>query len=326
MDLDLRVVRYFVAVAEELHFGRAAARLYLSQPALSKQIRKLEDQLGAPLFVRDSRHVVLTARGQRFLDDARDLLATAEKMQRPARSGVVRVAHVYELTTTRALVDAYTRRHPEVELLEYAMHSIAQLNALLHHQLDVAIIRLTPRMLLEHPRGWDHCLVRLEPMWLIGHPGDEDKEGASLYERPLEVFGDPPESAGYNAHGLYLTAFEREFGITMRWMGTPGAFSHCLAHVKRATDAARFLEFDDYARRYAAAGLPVYRPEEAQPYYPWSLAWRTGEGSSAAAELVRAARDLARGWGWLELSPNAAPAWLPADDPVYAEALGPVGP
>src|SRR6478609_541302 len=75
MDLDLRLVRYFVAVADELHFGRAAARLYVSQPALSKQIRKLEDQIGEPLLVRNSRHVALTARGERFHEDARELLA-----------------------------------------------------------------------------------------------------------------------------------------------------------------------------------------------------------------------------------------------------------
>ncbi|HTF40202.1 MAG TPA: LysR family transcriptional regulator [Propionibacteriaceae bacterium] len=71
MDFDLRLVRYFVVVADELHFGRAAVKLYISQPALSKQIRKLEDFVGEPLLVRDSRHVRLTLRGQRFLEDAR---------------------------------------------------------------------------------------------------------------------------------------------------------------------------------------------------------------------------------------------------------------
>ena len=86
MELDLRLVRSFVAVATELHFGRAAARLYVSQPAVSKQVRKLEDQLGEPLFERDSRHVTLTARGRQFYDDAQRLLAIANAMQHPART------------------------------------------------------------------------------------------------------------------------------------------------------------------------------------------------------------------------------------------------
>src|SRR6187401_2236715 len=99
MDLDLRSVRYFVAVADELHFGRAAAKLYLSQPALSKQIRKLEEQLGTQLLARDTRHVTLTARGQRFLIEARQLLAIAQHMQRPAPPNTVRMAHIFELDT-----------------------------------------------------------------------------------------------------------------------------------------------------------------------------------------------------------------------------------
>ena len=260
----------------------------------------------------------MTARGQRFLEDARELLATADRMQRPSRTGMVRIAHVFELETTRAIADAYAAAHPDVELLEHAMDSITQLSALLEHRLDVAVLRLTPRMSLEHPQGWEHCLLRLEPLLLVGRPGDEDKDTASLYERPLEVFGDPPESGSFNAHGMYLMAFEREFDLRMRWLGTPGAFSHCLAHRRRATGNARSLEFQDYA----AAGLPVYRPEEAQPYYPWSLAWRTNDPSPATAGLLHTARQLAQDWGWLEAWPETdAPPWLPADDPVYAEAF-----
>ena len=323
MDLDLRLVRYFVAVADELHFGRAAARLYISQPALSKQIRKLEEQLGAPLLVRDSRHVLLTPRGQRFLEEARRLLAIAQTTQQSAPSDGVRIAHVFELGTSRAVADAYVQAHPTAELHEHAMDSITQLDALLQRRLDVAILRVTSRMVAVHPTGWSHCLLRLEPLVIVGRPGDESKDSASLRERPLEVFGDPPDSGSYNAHGDYLSAFERDLGISMRWLGTPGAFSHCLAQLTRGASRSRCLEFLSYAERYAELGLPVYWPQEAQPYYPWSLAWRSEDPSPATADLIHTARTLAQRNEWLEPSSAArAPAWLPADDPALVELRG----
>lgn len=320
MDLDLRLVRYFVAVADELHFGRAAARLYISQPALSKQIRKLEEQLDVPLLVRDSRHVTLTPRGQRFLEEARRLLAIAQSMQQPSRPDAVRIAHVFELETSRAVADEYRTEHPTREVQEHAMDSLSQLDALLHNRLDVAILRVTPRMLAVHPTGWSHRLLRLEPLVIVGRPGDDLKDSASLRERPLEVFGDPPESGSYNAHGDFLTAFENDLGLAMHWLGTPGAFSHCLAQLERTAGRSRVLEFLSYADRYAALGFPVYWPQEAQPYYPWSLAWRTDDHSPATADLIRVARSLATRSGWLRPTTAAhATAWLPVDDPVTVE-------
>src|SRR5258707_12873205 len=75
MDVDLRLVRYFLVMAEELHFTAAARRLYVSQPALSNQIRRLENQLGAQLFDRSARGVTLTAAGEAFLPHARNPIA-----------------------------------------------------------------------------------------------------------------------------------------------------------------------------------------------------------------------------------------------------------
>src|SRR6476620_10911885 len=79
-QLDLRLLSYFVAVADELHFGRAAARLHIAQPSLSVQIRKLEHTLGAVLLLRSSRHVELTAAGQVLLEESRRMLADAERI------------------------------------------------------------------------------------------------------------------------------------------------------------------------------------------------------------------------------------------------------
>src|ERR1700729_2128156 len=79
IDLEPRLLRYFLAVAEELHFGHAAARLYISQPSLSNQIHKLERTVGTELFVRTSREVKLTAAGQALLEEAPLALAALER-------------------------------------------------------------------------------------------------------------------------------------------------------------------------------------------------------------------------------------------------------
>src|SRR3954447_8082245 len=79
--IELRLLRYFAVVAEELHIGNAAARLFISQPALSQQIRVLEEQVGLPLFIRHPRGVELTEAGDVLLQDARAVLHGSERLQ-----------------------------------------------------------------------------------------------------------------------------------------------------------------------------------------------------------------------------------------------------
>ncbi|MFE5599862.1 LysR family transcriptional regulator [Streptomyces coelicoflavus] len=120
--LELRTLRYFVAVAEELHYGRAAVRLHMSQPPLSRAIRALEADLGATLFHRTSAGVTLTGAGAVLLDEARALLDRAGRV--PAR--VAAAAGAATLTVgilgdstdpdVVRLADAYRRRHPHVEV------------------------------------------------------------------------------------------------------------------------------------------------------------------------------------------------------------------
>lgn len=325
MDLDLRLVRSFVVVADELHFGRAAARLFVSQPALSKQVRRLEEQVGAPLLRRDSRHVTLTSRGEQFLDDARRLLALADGMTQPPQPDGVRMAHVFELSTSRIVADAFGRAAPDVPLRQHAMDSITQLGALVEGRLDVAILRVTPRMRLAHPSGWRHRLLRLEPLVLVGPADDDRTPRASFHASPLAVFGDPPGSGTYNAHGQYLTALEARLGLSMSWLGTPGAFSHCIAHVLRTPGPVRYLEFLSYADKYVEAGLPMYWPEELQPYYPWSIAWRDDEASPTTARMVEVALGVAAERGWIETGgpPERGVPWMPDDEPAWDELGGP---
>jgi len=122
--LELRVLRYFVTVAEELHFGRAATRLHIAQPSLSVQIRNLERSLNTPLLNRTSRNVTLTAAGEVLLNHARDLLMAAEAAvsltkqaaREPNRKLVVGFQSNAAAELTRAILEAYRFNNPTVEV------------------------------------------------------------------------------------------------------------------------------------------------------------------------------------------------------------------
>ncbi|MEU3340854.1 LysR substrate-binding domain-containing protein [Streptomyces sp. NPDC006668] len=146
MDVDLRKLRYFVAVAEELHFGRAAERLHIAQPVLSRQIRALEDELRAELLRRDHRGTELTAAGEQLLEDARPLLASAEALARRvanAATGVptLTIGFMPGITVT-AEVRALTARRPGlgVRLLRTSWDD--QVEVLRDGRADVSVVRL----------------------------------------------------------------------------------------------------------------------------------------------------------------------------------------
>ncbi|WP_261543418.1 LysR substrate-binding domain-containing protein [Burkholderia multivorans] len=144
--MDLRHLRYFLAVAEEGHFGRAAERLHIVQPALSVQVRALEDELGTALFVRSTRKVMLTDAGRLLVTEARRTLEQAERaktlIQRAARgeTGVVRIGFVGNAVATGRLSDDLTAFHaawPDVALELHEMAPAAQQDALLAGRLDI---------------------------------------------------------------------------------------------------------------------------------------------------------------------------------------------
>jgi DNA-binding transcriptional LysR family regulator len=148
-DIELRHLRYFVAVAEELHFGRAALRLHLAQPPLSQQIRKLEEILGYPLFLRTSRAVKLTSAGEVFLERARRTLRNVEEDMEEARSvgrgeeGFLRVGFIGSamLTPLPAMLGRYRRLYPKVNLQLHESFTSAVVQKLLKGELDASFLR-----------------------------------------------------------------------------------------------------------------------------------------------------------------------------------------
>lgn len=146
MDLDLRKVRYFMAVAEELNFGRAAETLHIAQPVLSRQIRALEGELGAQLFLRDRRRTELTAAGEALYADAAPLLAGAEALRRRvgrAARGTdgFTVAFMPGLIVTGA-VRALTAAHPRLRVEVLRTSWADQVEVLRDGRADVSCVRL----------------------------------------------------------------------------------------------------------------------------------------------------------------------------------------
>jgi len=178
---DFRQLRYFVAVAEELSFTRAAIRLHLSQPPLSQQIQSLERDLGVQLLERDKRNVALTEPGRVFLEEARQILAKAEEARShvlaaaAGYSGQLRLAYTVSVSFHPALPQAllrYGQIAPNVHIQLNEMYSEPQFAALLSGQIDVGFVRDEPQH-TKDARGLRLAVIDREPLLLAlpsGHP------------------------------------------------------------------------------------------------------------------------------------------------------------
>jgi len=197
--MELRHLRYFVAVAEELHFTRAAKRLHIEQPPLSQQIQALEAELGAALFQRSKRRVALTEAGQRFLVRARDILAetaqAADEARRVARGelGELRIGFSSSLPFTSLLprvLHDYRQACPHVTLTLREMFTVDQLEALRTGALDIGLVRFrgtepTADLILRE--------IRQDPLLLVVNATDplasrRDVALAELKERGFIVY------------------------------------------------------------------------------------------------------------------------------------------
>jgi DNA-binding transcriptional LysR family regulator len=147
--MELRHLRYFVVLAEELHFGRAARRLFIAQPPLSQQIRQLEEELEVPLFRRTNRRVELTDAGQAFLREARHILVQVEEAkmlaQRTARGemGELSLGFVSSaiLELLPRLLYAYRERYPHIHVTLYEMRRDELIAALFSGQIQLGMLR-----------------------------------------------------------------------------------------------------------------------------------------------------------------------------------------
>ncbi|MEV0935446.1 LysR family transcriptional regulator [Streptomyces phaeochromogenes] len=214
MDLDLRKLRYFVAVADRLHFGRAADELHIAQPVLSRQIRALEQDLGASLFTRDRHGVALTDAGRQLLADAGPLLASTHAVRR--RVSVAARGNRRLMVGFRAGIPvipaarAFEARHPDVVVDVQRIEWEDQAPMLLDGRIDVGYVRLPI-----DEAGLHVTPLYTEPRVAVlpaGHrlAGKEEVTEADLADEPLVWHADPGTqptrrphpNAGYLVRGV----------------------------------------------------------------------------------------------------------------------------
>jgi DNA-binding transcriptional LysR family regulator len=308
-DLDIRLLRSFVAVAEELHFTRAASRLFVAQQALSRDIVRLEERLGTRLFVRTTRRVTLTPEGARLLDRARELLRLHDEMvaevARPARPTLVDLMSEGRLTGPRILAAARDRA-PSVEFRgRYGGGMGAAMRHLAAAELDIALGRADWRGRRAMP-GMGHDLVRYEPLALL-----------VPHEHPLARAGLVPvsELAGQE---IDVNAADPD---APEWSDLTGQFL-ALSGAYATADHLPAVGREDQAHHLVQQGLPILTTLDHDhvrggillpnvdpvPIYCWSLVWRLGTGRGALGAMREAAAAVGQQLHWLELPEDA---WLP---------------
>jgi DNA-binding transcriptional LysR family regulator len=311
-ELDLHLLRHFVAVAEELHFTRAAARLYVAQQALSRDVARLERQLGVRLFSRTTRRVALTLEGERLLARARELLPLHDQAlhelgdhDRPLLVDLLAEGH----TPARVLAAA-RREAPQLELVARFHGGLgAALRLLLAERLDVAFGRSEGLGQPFPGRQLARRLVRLEPLALLlpqEHPlaaleavpmaalrgtrvdvsagNEQAPEWVDLGTRLLAAFGASPSPPHPHADGLEET----------------------VRHLR-----AEGLPILTLVERPAAPGVVVRHLTEPVPLYPWTMVFRHRLRHPGLEALQTAADELGGRERWLEPPPDH---WLPEPD------------
>lgn len=302
VDLDVAQARAFVRAAEELHFGRAAGTLAISQQALSKRIARLESLLGTELFQRGGNGVRLTEAGQRFLPPARQTLAAADAAvaaavgkHRPLRVDVW--GHLYAPMRTLAQVAGQAGDL----VLGHGRDLPSVMTALLHGDIDAAFGRVHPPL----RSGLAHRLVRLEPVDAVlstDHP-----LAAEPALRPDQLSDSVLWAPGELDRLDFLHRFADRFDIRDTATSVNLGLAHFLAEV--AQDPRRFSLLPADAPLPEIPGLRSVPLVNPTPLYAWSLLWRAGNGHPGLSDLTAVCATEAGQRRWLEYDP--ARDWLP---------------
>ena len=308
-ELDIRSLRSFVAVAEDLSFTRAAARLFVAQQSISRDIQSLERRLGSPLFVRTTRRVVLTPEGRRFFAGAKELVALHDRIVDETlpigRPIVVDLLSAGRRTGPRVL-DAMRQAAPHIEFRSrYGGATGMAIREVRAAEIDIAIGRADWVGRSRQP-DVQHHLVRLEPLALM-----------LPATHPLAGIGDVPvsELAGLEIDANPAHPEAHEWADLARQLLS-------LADARSAPIHAPATSLDDQADHLMRQGLPILTAidhvpvpggvirqlTDPVPLFPWSIIWRRGIHSELRAAIEDATAALALETDWLV---PPAHHWLP---------------
>jgi DNA-binding transcriptional LysR family regulator len=278
VDLDTRLLRAFVTVAEELNFTRAAERLHLAQQALSAQVRQLETRLGVSLFDRTTRRVELTAAGAELLPHARALLealaAGTQAAQRAGRAGAALSVALFPMASTEltaTILRRFAETHPEVSLAVGNLAMPDALAALRSGRADIAFVRpplqadgLSMVTVLSEPR------VAAVPAGHLLAAGASVDPAALAREPQVYVDGADPLQADFwtlAEHrggepiriGARITSFDEFFGVVSAGLAVGSCPASAAAALTDVFPGVRFLPIDGVAPCTVAVAWPSAR-------------------------------------------------------------------
>lgn len=289
--MEFRHLRYFLVLADELHFGRAARRLSISQPPLSTNIQQLEASVGAQLFTRNSKAVQLTEAGRAFVPQARALLEQAQQAARHARdvadglAGSLQVGFVGTMLYCGlpALLQRFQAGHPKLRLTLTELSSRDQLLELAHERLDLGFVHTT-----RVPAGLSQILVASQPFVAClpaGHTLAREPVLAlsALRGEPLACIA-PEVSADYHDRIVALCT-DAGFVPEIRY-----ALRHWLSVVSLVSQGLGVALVPQALRQSALPGAAfVPLDSTSAPYNTYCL-WKTARGHQAMAAFLGAVR------------------------------------
>jgi DNA-binding transcriptional LysR family regulator len=289
--MELRHLRYFVAVAESLHFGRAAAQLQIAQPSLSHQIRQLEAELDTSLLSRTKRHVELTEAGRFFLDQARDILARTNRAsiiaRRVGRSDAQRLCvgfgYYMDQSDLAAVVGEFNTNHHEIQVEAKTLSVPSQFAWLRDGRLDVGFVRppVSDRTLNSEVLLSEALVIALPPKHRLA-----SKPRVSLAALENEPFIVAPRDAVPVFHGAVLKAC-RAAGFVPH---APHEADQLQMMIGMVAAGAGVALVPAAARKIKQYHL-VYRPVHPSPdNLETAVAWRRDNASPTLAEFLGVAR------------------------------------